>query len=400
MKAMILCAGKGTRLQPLTFATPKPMTPLVDKPVIQYIIEHLRDHGVSDFAINLSYMPEKIHEYLRDGSNHGVNISYSYEGEMVDGCFSGKALGSAGGLKKIQEDSEFFDETFIVMCGDAAVNLDLKRLVAQHKERGAMATIVLKPVNSGEVHKYGVVELTAEGKISQFQEKPDPKDAISTLANTGIYIFEPEILDYIPTDQEYDLGGDLFPILAEKGTDFYGAIDEFDWLDIGNLNDFRGATKLLLENGVDGLSLPGNEIAPGVRVGPNVSIDLGKVYIEGPVYIGGGSTIDNGVKIIGPSVLGQNCVVEEHAVVHKFTCGDHVRIRRNTLISQAISYGGYIINERYQSEQLRPGAPVCDARAPINEVAAQEYAVADLNLLDRMLTDNWFSANFEKKLAS
>jgi len=401
MKAMILCAGKGTRLRPLTYATSKPMIPIIDKPVMQYIIEHLKVHGVDELAVNLSYKPEKIHDYFRDGSAFGVKMFYSYEGSIVDGEFQGTAIGSAGGLKKIQEETGFFDDTFIVMCGDAAVNLDLTKLVKQHKERGALATIVLKEVELADVDKYGVVALDAKGKITQFQEKPDPGVAISTTANTGIYIFEPGILNHIPSGVEFDLGGDLFPILAQKGVDFFGAVDEFDWIDIGNLNDFRSATGKLLTALPEGMELPGEEIRPGVFVGLNVNANWDSLKIEGPVYIGGGSTIEDGTRLIGPTVIGQNSKIGDHAIVHQSILGDHVSVRRNTLLTRAVVFGGYVINEKGQSEELRTGGPVCDARdADNNSTTAQEFAVADLGIIDRMVVSEWIDTDNQKKLAS
>lgn len=401
MKAMILCAGKGTRLRPLTYATSKPMIPLVDKPVMQHIIEHLKVHGVDELAVNLSYMPDKIHDYFRDGSAFGVNMFYSYEGNFKEGIFEGTAIGSAGGLKKIQDETGFFDDTFVVLCGDAAVNLDLTALVKQHKERGALASIVLKEVDKSDVSKYGVVALTPEGRITKFQEKPEPEDAVSTTANTGIYIFEPEVLNHVPSSVEFDLGGDLFPILAEKGVEFYGAVDAFDWIDIGNIKDFRAATEHLLTNLPEGMSIPGEEVRPGVFVGPNVNADWDAINIEGPVYIGGGSKIADGARLIGPTVLGANCNVESHAIVHQSTLGDHVRVRRNTLLTRAIVFGGYMINEKGQSEKLKTGGAISDAReAETETTSAQEYAVADLGIIDRMVVSNWLSQDRLDKVAS
>lgn len=398
MKAMILCAGKGTRLRPLTYATSKPMIPLMDKPVLQYIVEHLKAHGFDELAVNLSYKPEKIHDYFRDGSSFGVKMFYSYEGEMVDGEFQGLAIGSAGGLKKIQENSGFFDDTFVVMCGDAAVNLNLTSLVAQHKERGALATIVLKEVSPTDVNKYGVVALDQGGRITEFQEKPDPDVAISTTANTGIYIFEPEIFDHIPSGIEFDLGGDLFPILAEKGLNFYGAVEEFDWVDIGNLNDFRHASNLLLTNPPKEMKRQGMEIRPGVFAGLNVHADWDTIQFDGPAYIGGGTIIGDGARFVGPTIIGQNCSIGDHAIIHQSVLGDHVKVRRNTLLTRAIVFGGYVVNEKGQSEPLRAGGPISDARSPsATDVTAHEFAVADLSIIDRMVASEWIDTSDLKR---
>ena len=396
MKAMLLCAGKGTRLRPMTWDTPKPMVPLIDKPVLQYIIEHLKAHDVEEVALNLSYLPDRIHNYFRDGSNHGVGIFYSYEGEIQDGEFVGDAVGSAGGLKKIQDETAFFDDTFLVLCGDAVVNLDITKLVKQHKERGALATIVLKNVDQSEVDKYGIVALSEEGRIEQFQEKPTPSEAVSTTANTGIYIFEPELFDHIPAGVEYDLGGELFPALCELSDRFYGAVEEFDWVDIGNLKDYQTASSLMLTAPPEGVELAGREIAPGIRVGPNVSIDLENTEISGPVYIGGGSVIPSNAKIIGPSVIGQNCKIGENAVIHKCVLGDHTRVNANTLLTRAIVYGGYIVGEDGTSEELTDTSAVGDARTSSGASAVCDSSVANLNLVDR-LAEAEFAPVLEKR---
>ena len=384
MKAMILCAGKGTRLRPMTYGTPKPMIPLVDKPVLQYIVEHLRRHDVNEIAINLSYLPDRISDCFRDGAAHGVRIFYSLEGERKDGVFEGAALGSAGGMKKIQTESGFFDDTFIVLCGDAAVNLDITRLVREHKTRGSLATIVLKGVHPDEVSKYGVVALDEKGRIRTFQEKPAPEEAVSTLANTGIYIFEPEIFNHIPDGVEYDLGGDLFPNLCRQSDRFFGAVDDFDWIDIGNLKDFRAATDRLLTETPSGMTLPGAEIAPGVRAGLNAVLDPKTVQVEGPVYIGAGAVIEPGARIIGPTVIGPNSRIGAQSIIHRSVLGAHTRVRSNTFVTCAIVHEDYLINEKGESQLIAHCSAIGDAREADAASAAQDLSIANLNLIDQI----------------
>ena len=211
MKAMILAAGKGTRLQPLTNFQPKPMLTLLGRPVLDSIIELLAGHGVRDIIINTSHLASEIENYFRDGSGRGVDIAYSFEGHLQGDTLHTRALGSAGGMRKIQDFSGFFDDTFMVLCGDALIDLDISAAVAEHRRRGALATLVTKDVPRDEVHKYGVVVTDSDGRITAFQEKPAPQEALSTTVNTGIYIFEPGIFEYIPAGREYDIGGQLFP---------------------------------------------------------------------------------------------------------------------------------------------------------------------------------------------
>jgi len=343
MKAMILAAGKGTRVRPITHEIPKPMIPLVRKPVMESIIELLKHHGVQDIVVNTSHLAPTIENYFRDGGQFGVRMAYSFEGRLVDDELQGKALGSAGGMKKIQEFSGFFDETFIVLCGDALIDLDISKALELHRSRNAMATIILKDVPREEVYKYGVVETDADGRILQFQEKPSVKEAVSTTINTGIYIFEPEVLNHVPSDTEYDIGSQLFPALVAAGEPFYGFSLPFQWVDIGSIPDFWEANRAVLSGRVPGYRLPGREVRPGVRLGINVSLNLDRVEIEPPVYIGSSTFVGNESKIQGPSVIGANCIIESGAVVRECLVGDYTRIAAVAHLERKIVFGGKCI---------------------------------------------------------
>jgi mannose-1-phosphate guanylyltransferase len=339
MKAMILAAGKGTRVRPITYSVPKPMIPLIRKPVIESLIEHLKRHGVDDIVINTSHLASSIEDYLRDGDRFGVNIAYSFEGRMVEGRLVDEPLGSAGGIKKVQDFSGFFDDTFIVLCGDALIDLDIGRLLEFHRRSGALATIALKEVDPGEVDRYGVVQTDADGRIIRFQEKPAIEEAVSSTINTGIYLFEPQIIDLIPPGCEFDIGKDLFPLLVRQGLPFYGTSIPYQWVDIGSVRDYWDATRLIMTGKVDGYQIPGREIAKGVRVGINVALNLEKVTIVPPVYIGSSTRIEDGAVITGPTVIGSNCEIEEGAVVRECIIGDYTRVRAIAELERVIVFG-------------------------------------------------------------
>ena len=150
MKAMILAAGKGTRVRPITHTIPKPMIPILQKPVMEFLLELLREHGFTEVMVNVSHLAEEIENYFRDGQRFGVEIAYSFEGRIEDGELIGDAVGSAGGLKKIQTFQHFFDDTFVVLCGDALIDLDLSEAVKRHK---AKARIPLARGNKGTALK-------------------------------------------------------------------------------------------------------------------------------------------------------------------------------------------------------------------------------------------------------
>ena len=344
MKAMVLAAGRGNRVRPLTDTVPKPMIPVINKPVMAFLVDLLRQHGFEDIVVSTSYLAHEIENYFGDGDAFGVNIAYSFEGYHIDGEPVPEGLGSAGGLKKLQEFSQFFDGTFVVLCGDAIIDLDLTEAVRQHRERRSIATIVLKDVPRSDTCRYGIVRTDDTGRILQFQEKPDPKDAISTTANTGIYIFEPAVLDHIPSGQTFDIGGQLFPLLAAKQLPFYGITLPFTWIDIGQTPDYWHATQLILRGGLKFFEMPGREIAPGVWAGINLAVDLDQATIQGPVYIGSSTKIEPGATIIGPACIGRNCLIESGARIDRCIVGDYTRVTGFADVAEKIISGRFCVD--------------------------------------------------------
>ena len=352
MKAMVLCAGKGTRVQPITFSIPKPMINIINRPILSFILEHLKNEGVDQVVINTSYLSDNIESYFGDGIDHGLSISYSYEGSFVDGELQGIAIGSAGGMKRIQDRSKFFDDTFVVLCGDAIIDLDIRELVRFHKERGSIATIASLNVPREEVDKYGIIVADDDGAIISFQEKPDPQSAQSTLANTGIYVFEPEIFDHIPSGVEYDIGSELFPKLIELGIPFYAMESRFDWIDVGNVDDYVASNFSVLDGSSPLVKMPGKEVKPGVFVGSNVSLNAALPMIEGPVYIGAGSTIKTGAVIKGPAVIGANSVIEAQSYVEASITSSYTHIRSNCRLVDKVVFGDWLISNEQPALKL------------------------------------------------
>lgn len=346
MKAMILAAGKGTRVRPLTYELPKPMIPVLGKPVMAYLIEHLAKHGIDQIMVNVSHLHEKIEDYFGDGRQFGVQIGYSFEGYCDDcGQVVAVPLGSAGGMKKIQEFGRFFDETTIVLCGDAVIDLDIRAAIAEHRLRGAMATVVTKEVPWEKVSSYGVVITDSNGKITSFQEKPKPSEARSNWVSTGIYIFEPEVLDLIPSNQEFDIGSELFPLLAAKGLPFYAQTRAFNWVDIGTVTEYWSVLQAVMQGQVEGMVLPGRQIAEGVWVGLNTRIEEG-VVIEGPVYIGSGAHIESGARIVGPTWIGSSSRILAGAEVIRSVLFEYTRISNDAKLHELIIFKEYSVNRQ------------------------------------------------------
>jgi mannose-1-phosphate guanylyltransferase len=345
MKAMILAAGKGTRVRPITYTIPKPMIPILQKPVMEFLLELLRQHGFDEIMVNVSHLASEIESYFRDGQHFGVQIAYSFEGRIVDGELVGEAIGSAGGMRRIQDFSPFFDDTFVVLCGDALIDLDLTAAVKWHREKGSIATIVMKTVPQEEVPSYGVVVTDDESRVKAFQEKPSVEEALSNCINTGIYIFEPEIFDYIPSGVEFDIGGELFPKLVEKGAPFYGVPMDFEWVDIGKTPDYWRAIRSVLNGEVKNVEIPGRQVAPGIYTGLNVSVNWDKVDIQGPVYIGGMTHIEDGATIIGPTMIGPNCWICSGATVDNSVIFEYARLGPGVRLVDKLVFGRYCVDK-------------------------------------------------------
>ncbi len=227
MKALILAAGEGTRLRPLTVDRPKPMLPVGGVPLLEQIVSLLKRHGVIDIAINLHYKPWAIVQHLGQGRRWGVRITYSFEEEL---------LGSAGAAKRLEW---FFDESFIVFYGDVYTEMDLSRLMAAHKQGGALVTMALYSVDNPT--ECGIVELDAQSRVRRFVEKPAPDRVFSRLANAGIFVVEPEVLSWLPADRYLDFGHDVFPGMLASGQAIVGHPITDTLIDIGTPESYRKA---------------------------------------------------------------------------------------------------------------------------------------------------------------
>ncbi|MFQ4144319.1 NDP-sugar synthase [Chlorogloeopsis sp. ULAP02] len=382
MKAMILAAGKGTRVRPITYTMPKPMMPILQKPVMEFLLELLRQHGFDQIMVNVSHLAEEIESYFRDGQRFGVQIAYSFEGRIVEGTLVGEALGSAGGMKKIQDFYPFFDDTFVVLCGDALIDLDLTAAVKWHKSKGSIATIIMKSVPQEEVSSYGVVVTDEEGRVKAFQEKPKVDEALSTNINTGIYIFEPEVLNYIPSGGEYDIGSQLFPRLVELGAPFYAIPMDFEWVDIGKVPDYWRAIRGVLSGEIKNVQIPGQQVAPGIYTGLNVAMNWDKVDITGPVYIGGMTKIEDGAKIVGPTMIGPNCWICSGATVENSVIFEWSRLGPGARLVDKLVFGRYCVDKTGATIDVQAAALdwlITDARqTPTSQTPLERQAIAEL----------------------
>ncbi|MGH2905722.1 MAG: sugar phosphate nucleotidyltransferase [Solirubrobacterales bacterium] len=302
MKAMVLAAGLGTRLKPITFGIPKPMVPVIDRPAMAHLLTLVQKHGFTDAVANLHYYPDTIREYFGDGSAFGVNLQYNFEEEL---------LGTAGGVRAVGEILGEGGEPFLIISGDALTDVNLTALVERHKSSGGVATLTVKKVP--DTREYGVVLHDSEGRITGFQEKPEPEEALSDLGNCGIYVFSPEIFDYFPETPFVDWAQDVFPVLLENDVPFFiHQIDEY-WNDVGSLGELRSGTYDALTGALD-LGIEGTGASEGVFSGTSGALD-GAALVEGPVWVGREVTIGDGVSLQGPIVIGDGATIGAGAAV-------------------------------------------------------------------------------------
>lgn len=323
MKAVIMAGGEGSRLRPLTIRRPKPMVPVVDRPAIVHIIELLKKHGITEVVITLQYLSSVIQEYLGDGSQYGVKIHYTVEDSP---------LGTAGSVRL---GLEWLNETFMVISGDALTDFDLSAAVRFHKQKKAMATLVLKRMPNPL--EYGVVIIDEENRVRQFQEKPSWGEVFSDTVNTGIYILEPDIFKYYEPNQVYDFSNNLFPIMLEKGDPMFGYVADGYWCDVGSIPDYMRSSGDYLR-GETSLTRLGKETEPGSGIWVEQEVEIARdAQITGPVYLGAGVKVKSGAIIRGPSVIRDFSIIDTRAMV------DRAIIWRNCYIGERAEVRGAIL---------------------------------------------------------
>jgi len=345
MRAMILAAGLGTRLRPLTYVMPKPVAPVLNRPIVAWIANLLAGHEFREVVTNLSYLPEQIREVLGDGSRFGLQVEYSEEPEP---------LGTAGGVGKVRE---FLSETdsFLIISGDALTDIDLGAMRAAHEanvERGAIATLATKRVE--DTTQFGVAITDDEGRIQGFQEKPEPAEALSDLANCGIYMFRREIFEHFPPPDRKSPAGDddqppgfvdwamdVFPSLLDGDVPFYSHEIAAYWNDIGSVGEFVQGNLDALAGDV-GIRPPAAEVSKGVYAGDGS--DLDGVRVTAPVLIGAGSHLGEGTSLHGPVVVGDGCRLGAGAMLRECV----------VLPGAEIPSGGLVVGGLYGTARDRP----------------------------------------------
>jgi len=308
-KAVILAGGYGTRLRPLTFTTPKVMIPLVNKPVIGYIVDYLAGYGLRDIVITTNYLREQTIKYL--SKRKDLKLSYPEEPSP---------LGTAGSVKNAA-----ITDTMLIIQGDNVTDMDIRKVMKFHEAHGKLVTIALLPVPNPSL--YGIAEIEANGRINNFKEKPAPGECFSNLANTGLYIIEPEAMDYVPEGSAFDFSKDLFPILVAK-KEVFGCVVNGFWTDVGSPEGYMEASRWILDKKgfecADTAEIEDSEIQGNVAIGEYAVIK--ESLIRGPAVVG------NHTGIIKSKIY--DSVVFSHANLRETTLNKCV-VGENTVLKQA-----------------------------------------------------------------
>lgn len=320
LKAMVLAAGVGSRLDPLTRSTPKPLVPLANRPVMEHILALLKRHNITDIVSNVHHLPEQVPAYFGDGSRLDMNLTYKHEPTLS---------GDAGGVRSCRKFLE--DGTFLVIMGDLITDADISYVVEQHKTKGAIATIALQKV--ADVRHFGVAVTDADSFIKGFQEKPSPAEAISDLASTGIYVLEPEVFEHMPVDGQYGFGRQLFPSLVEKGLPVLGVQVFGYWSDIGTMENYKLSSFDALKGLID-IELPGRKTADG-WFGEGASV-ASECNIDAKVLLGKNARLDKGVTLKGHVIIGDDCHIKSGAVIEDSIIWSGATVGANAILIDSV----------------------------------------------------------------
>lgn len=319
MKAVIMAGGEGTRLRPLTSNQPKPMIPMVNRPMMEHVVRLLADHGFDEIVVTVAYLANHVRNYFGDGSEFGVDLRYAIEEEP---------LGTAGSVLNAASE---LDDTFLVISGDVLTDIDPAEVLKAHRSSGATATIALKRVENPL--EFGIVITREDGSIERFLEKPGWGQVFSDTVNTGIYVLEPEVFDFIEADRSVDFSGEVFPKLLEKGRPMHGEVVDGYWEDVGTPEAYARAHRDVLAGEV-AIEVPGFRIREGVWLGEGADVDPDAV-VDGPAVIGDNCRVEAGARVGEFTVLGSDVIVKHDAFIERSIVHDHTYLGPGTRVRGA-----------------------------------------------------------------
>src|SRR3984957_4159712 len=337
-----MAGGEGTRLRPMTANQPKPMLPVVNRPIMEHVLRLLRQHGFDETVVTVQFLASIVRNYFGDGEDFGMRLQYATEETP---------LGTAGSVKNAQDALR--DEPFLVISGDALTDIDLSELVAFHKSSGALVTVALTRVQNPL--EFGIIIADEDGRIQRFLEKPTWGQVFSDTVNTGIYVMQPEVLDEVPAGEVVDWSADVFPRLLERGAPLYGFVADGYWEDVGTHESYLKAHADVLSRRVQ-VGIAGFGGSPGVWVAEGAEVDPDAV-LTGPVCVGDYAKIEAGAQLRQYTVVGSNVIVKEGAFLHRAV------VHNNVYVGRGVTMRGCVIGKKTDvmgAARIEEGAVVGD----------------------------------------
>jgi mannose-1-phosphate guanylyltransferase / phosphomannomutase len=325
VKAVVMAGGEGTRLRPMTASQPKPMLPVVNRPIMEHVLRLLKRHGFTDTVVTVQFLASLVRSYFGDGEDFGMSLQYANEEAP---------LGTAGSVRNAAD--ALTDDPFLVISGDALTDLDLSALVKFHKQNGAAVTVALSRVPNPL--EFGIVIAADDGRIQRFLEKPSWGQVFSDTVNTGIYVMEPEVLAEVPAGEVCDWSADVFPRLLERGVPLYGWVGAGYWEDVGSHESYLKAQADVLARRV-AADIDGFEVSPGVWVAESAEVDP-DATITGPLVVGDYAKVEGGATLREYTVVGSNVVIKEGAFLHRAV------VHSNVYIGQGVNLRGCVIGKK------------------------------------------------------
>ncbi|MFY0662030.1 MAG: NDP-sugar synthase [Shimia sp.] len=355
VKAVLLVAGSGSRMAPLSARTPKPLLDFLGRPVLDHVMRHLSGFGIRDFILNPGHLAPQIHALVR--SSPLRSVQFLNEGQWQGDLWQAAPLGSASTLRQLHHNHNAFDQDFLVFCGDAVTDIDVAALMEQHRASGADVTIAAQNVPPDQVHKYGIIDADRAGRIRRFVEKPSLPHAPSRLASCGIYVVSPRALSHVASRPAQDIAQHLLPALLAAGRHMQVYDAAFNWVDMGCPQDYFAGLSRGLRGLIPGVMPLGHLVRRHVWAADGADVSP-RAVIVGPAFIGADAVVEAGAKLEGPVVVGAGARVCGRSLVRRSVIGNHTRIGAGTWVDDMIVAPEWALDHRFAQSHLQSLTPL------------------------------------------
>ncbi|WP_299419026.1 NDP-sugar synthase [uncultured Shimia sp.] len=372
VKAVLLVAGSGSRMAPLSAHTPKPLLDFLGRPVLDHVMRHLSGFGIRDFILNPGHFAPQFHAYVR--SSPLRSVQFLNEGQLRGDVWQADPLGSASTLRQLHQNHNAFDQDFLVFCGDAVTDIDVAALMEQHRASGADVTIAAQKVPPDQVYKYGIIDADRAGRVRRFVEKPSLQQAPSQLASCGIYVVSPRALSHVVPLPAQDIAQHLLPGLLAAGRHLQVYDAAFNWVDMGCPQDYFAGLSRGLRGLIPGVMPLGHLVRRHVWAADGANVSP-RAVIVGPAFIGADAVVEAGAKLEGPVVVGAGARVCGRSLVRRSVISSQTRIGAGTWVDDMIVAPDWALDHRFSESHLQSLTPL---EGVVSETVAEEILAAPL----------------------